>query len=128
MKHVDKKVAKESDDRYSNSITITNNLSNLRLVNTFKLKMQNLGTRTTFFSEMIFLQGEETLLNNSRGLGLSACLLSVLRCVIKLQTNFYAKPKERLQIWPSKFKLNHYQNTIFQNQMLIYPGDLFKGN
>lgn len=60
MKYVDKKVAKVSDDRDSNSITITNNLSNLRLVNIFKLKMQNLGTRTTFFSEMIFLQGEET--------------------------------------------------------------------
>lgn len=42
MKNVDKKGAKESVDRYSNTIAITNNLSNLRLINTFKLKMQNL--------------------------------------------------------------------------------------
>lgn len=42
MKYVDKKGAKESADKNSNTITIINNLSNLRLVNTFKLKMQNL--------------------------------------------------------------------------------------
>lgn len=42
MKYVDKKGARESADRDSNTITIINNQSNLRLINTFKLKMQNL--------------------------------------------------------------------------------------
>lgn len=42
MEYVDKNGAKESADKNSNTITIKNNLSNLRLVNTFKVKMQNL--------------------------------------------------------------------------------------